>query len=298
MGRDKCVIKREKETDFGFGAQVGMSAVSHLKFVSRDWHGRIAGNSDRALSALRPSYLPDEVLLFVQDNVGLYEGKFKLPNQQNGQVYLTTHRICYVDKSEPRLNSAALELKDVDRYEFYAGFLKSSAKITLIPKPMRKTGFQSHRNSTAGPSPRHGTPTPQADSGYRPPSESQNITAATWVCKICSFSNPVPANFDATTANIHTPLPPCLACGIKPTLQHVLKAAIANAAKRSPAAPPVQPPAAEPASDMSNSATASLGQSSAQKSREPLQCPRSIYPYTVKSRDRLRSHGLSRSNAR
>lgn len=25
-------------------------------------------------TALRPSYLPDEVLLFVQDNVGLYEG--------------------------------------------------------------------------------------------------------------------------------------------------------------------------------------------------------------------------------
>ena len=27
-------------------------------------------------TALRPSYLPDEVLLFVQDNVGLYEGYF------------------------------------------------------------------------------------------------------------------------------------------------------------------------------------------------------------------------------
>lgn len=31
------------------------------------------------------------------------------------------------------------------------------------------------------------------------------------------------------TANAHTPLPPCLACGIKPSLAHVLKAAIANA---------------------------------------------------------------------
>lgn len=28
-------------------------------------------------TALRPSYLPDEVLLFVQDNVGLYEGSAK-----------------------------------------------------------------------------------------------------------------------------------------------------------------------------------------------------------------------------
>lgn len=29
-------------------------------------------------TALRPAYLPDEVLLFVQDNVGLYEG-YDLP---------------------------------------------------------------------------------------------------------------------------------------------------------------------------------------------------------------------------
>jgi len=97
-------------------------------------------------TALRPSYLPDEVLLFVQDNVGLYEGsvslpahvhsstdhkqteeadkcfypsKYKLPDQQNGQVYLTSHRICYVDKADPRKQSVALDLKDVERYEFY-----------------------------------------------------------------------------------------------------------------------------------------------------------------------------------
>jgi len=45
--------------------------------------------------------------------------KYKLPNQQNGQIYLTSHRICYVDKAEPRKHSAALDLKDVDRFEFY-----------------------------------------------------------------------------------------------------------------------------------------------------------------------------------
>ncbi|KAM0275713.1 hypothetical protein ACHAQH_007473 [Verticillium albo-atrum] len=98
-------------------------------------------------TALRPSYLPDEVLLFVQDNVGLYEGKYKLPNHQNGQVYLTSHRICYVDKEDPRTHSAALDLKDVDRYEFYAGFLKSSAKITLIPKPLKRSSLISRASA-------------------------------------------------------------------------------------------------------------------------------------------------------
>lgn len=49
----------------------------------------------------------------------LRTSKYKLPNQQKGQVYLTSHRICYVDKAEPRKQSVALDLKDVERYEFY-----------------------------------------------------------------------------------------------------------------------------------------------------------------------------------
>jgi ESCRT-II complex subunit VPS36 len=88
-------------------------------------------------TALRPSYLPDEVLLFVQDNVGLYEGsvawqmvqrqeaykqlcrKYKIPDHQNGHVYLTSHRICYVDNEDPRKHSVAIDLKEIDRFEFY-----------------------------------------------------------------------------------------------------------------------------------------------------------------------------------
>lgn len=183
-------------------------------------------------TALRPSYLPDEDLLFVQDNVGLYEGKYKLLNQQNGQVYLTSHRICYVDKADPRKYSAALDLKEVDRYEFYAGFLKSSAKITLVPKLNKRSSIQTR--TTASGSPANGS----TDRSYRASPLSggeRNPTpaaAATWVCTICSFSNPVPSNFDPESLNAQTPLPPCLACGIQPTLTHVLKAVIASASNR------------------------------------------------------------------
>ncbi|GJN76607.1 hypothetical protein PLIIFM63780_000093 [Purpureocillium lilacinum] len=192
-------------------------------------------------TALRPSYLPDEVLLFVQDNVGLYEGKYKLPNQQNGQVYLTSHRICYVDKLEPRANSVALELKEVDRYEFYAGFLKSSPKVTIVPKPSKRSSLHGRALSNAASPSRTDSASPaRRDSAYRPPTEPPPITTATWVCTICSFSNPIPVNFDPQAANAHTPLPPCLACGIKPTLSHVLKAAITNASNRPTPAPPAQ----------------------------------------------------------
>ncbi|KAF5583706.1 VPS36-like protein [Fusarium pseudocircinatum] len=76
----------------------------------------------------------------------------------------------------------------------------------------------------------------------RAPPEPPAVTSATWVCTICSFSNPVPSNFDPTSANAHTPLPPCLACGIKPTLSHVLKAAISGASNRSVASPALNAP--------------------------------------------------------
>lgn len=198
-------------------------------------------------TALRPAYLPDEVLLFVQDNVGLYEGKFKIPDHQSGQVYLTSHRICYVDNEDPRKHSVAIDLKDVDRYEFYAGFLKSSPKITLVPKPAKRSSVQNRtvsnlnapsRSATASPLSRSETPF------HLPVADSAPTSTATWICPICTFSNPVPSNFDPTTASVHTPLAPCLACGIKPPLAHVLKAAISNATNRStqPTSVPLKTP--------------------------------------------------------
>ncbi|KAK3938239.1 vacuolar protein-sorting-associated protein 36 [Diplogelasinospora grovesii] len=222
-------------------------------------------------TALRPSYLPDEDLLFVQDNVGLYEGKYKLPNQQNGQVYLTSHRICYVDKAEPRKHSVALDLKDVERYEFYAGFLKSSPKITLIPKPAKRSSLQPR--SPGIPS-RSGTSSPQrTDSPFRaPPIEQPPASTATWVCTICSFPNPVPSNFDPTTANAYTPLPPCLACGIKPTLTHVLKATISNATSRQSGGPTLYTPLPVRPRPLSELAAAQVN-SSAPAFSSPLPAP-------------------------
>lgn len=92
-------------------------------------------------TALRPTLFPDETLLFVQDHIGIYEGwvptlhdatdvrrassaniarrKYKVPELQNGHVYLTTHRACYVDDAEPRKHSVAIQLKSVEKYDLY-----------------------------------------------------------------------------------------------------------------------------------------------------------------------------------
>ncbi|KAI9719944.1 MAG: hypothetical protein M1828_005982 [Chrysothrix sp. TS-e1954] len=166
-------------------------------------------------SALRPSLLPNEALLFVQDAVGLYQGKAKLAEYQNGQTYLTTHRVCYVDNVTPREQCVAIDLKDVERGEIYAGFLKSSPKVTLVPKLPRLAialgNGSSHASQVAAP--------PQ-----------QNH--ATWICTICSYVNPMPGYLDPVTASETTPLEPCLSCGIKPSLAHLLKASIASVSRK------------------------------------------------------------------
>lgn len=169
--------------------------------------------------ALRPSLLQDESLLFVQDNVGLYEGKFKIPEYQNGQVYLTSHRICYIGHDEPRKHAVAVYLKDVDKHEFYAGFLKSSPKVTLIPN------VTNNSPALRGQSPHILSATQSRhESPQRSPAPATN---ATWVCRICSFSNPMPPNFDPL---IHSSrvgnLQPCKSCGIEPEMKDLVKAAL------------------------------------------------------------------------
>ncbi|KAE8348962.1 EAP30/Vps36 family-domain-containing protein [Aspergillus coremiiformis] len=184
-------------------------------------------------TALRPSLLPDETLLFVQDAVGLYEGsKYKIPNYQDGHAYLTSHRVSYVAVEEPRKHSVAIDLKDIDRAEYQAGFLKSSPKITLHPKPPKN----SSGSKSVGLS-RTQSPLVQTSISHLKPSAPTPVNA-TWICPICSFSNPIPSNFDPSTATA-THIPPCLACGIKPPFTTVLKAAITAAAALSHEGTPI-----------------------------------------------------------
>lgn len=188
------------------------------------------------------------------DNIIWNFRKYKIPNYQDGHAYLTSHRVCYVAVDEPRKHSVAIDLKDIDRVEYQvcidiffvlvrlmtdlkqAGFLKSSPKLTIYPKPpknnlkSRSTGGSPARSQAPGLSAtRSQSPLPQTSV---PQFKQSQLVNATWICPICSFSNPVPSNFDPSTATASTNLPPCLACGIKPPFTTVLKAAISAAASR------------------------------------------------------------------
>jgi ESCRT-II complex subunit VPS36 len=54
-------------------------------------------------------------------------------------------------------------------------------------------------------------------------------SVVTWVCKICSFVNPIPANFDPLLpASRQIQPPPCKACGMAPAMVDLVKAALAS----------------------------------------------------------------------
>ncbi|GAB7326495.1 hypothetical protein MBLNU13_g10489t1 [Cladosporium sp. NU13] len=231
-------------------------------------------------TALRPSLYDDETLLFVQDSVGLYEGKYKIPNYQNGQAYLTSHRVCYVDNDEPRKYSVAVDLKQIDRTESYAGFLKSSPKITLFPKASKRAS-----QAISSPVPRYATP---ADALVKPPGSPLRSYVsspapprdidATWICPICGFSNKVPPNFDPATANQHTNLPPCQACGIQPPLVHMVKAAIAAMSNRPSGQYGDATPQSRNSFDQeSSSSQGAMLSPSPQKTGNSITCPRCTF---------------------
>ncbi|KAK9450240.1 EAP30/Vps36 family-domain-containing protein [Limtongia smithiae] len=146
-------------------------------------------------SARRPVLLPHEVDIYVQDGVGLYEGQYKIDGYQHGRIYLTTHRVCYVDNARAATHSVAIELAHVTRVQFSPGFLRSSPKIALYFSPVRH-GIVSH-SAPATPQPATNT--------------IERNTTLTWICPICSFSNAIKLN-DAE----HAPPSPCLTCGIRP----------------------------------------------------------------------------------
>ncbi|KAH8548261.1 EAP30/Vps36 family-domain-containing protein [Umbelopsis sp. PMI_123] len=145
-------------------------------------------------SSHRPVFLPNERLLASQGPVGLYNGKEKSIEHQEGVGYLTSHRLIYVDSKDPRKNSVQLELALIKSIDTYAGFLSRSPKITI------------YLDSTRYPPsslPMH------SDSSSTLPTKVLGM----WTCPICSYQNTEdiekcqlcgvikPANIQVTTSS-------------------------------------------------------------------------------------------------
>ncbi|PWN49334.1 hypothetical protein IE53DRAFT_150577 [Violaceomyces palustris] len=172
-------------------------------------------------SSLGAILYSDEEVVSLQSGVGLYDGKEKTLYQSNGTVYLTSHRLIYVDDELPHKHSCHLDLRLVKQTEHYAGFLKSSPKITLTLAP----------SSSSSPSIPNQNPqlerlitTSQSKASSPSPSPRESLSRSrdwrinatvidygqpgsglvtNWICSICGFSN------SSSPTN-----EPCQLCGV------------------------------------------------------------------------------------
>ncbi len=159
----------------------------------------------------------DEEVLSLVPGVGLYDGRDKALHQASGTIYVTNLRLIYVDDAQPHRYSCHLDWRLVKATEYYAGFLKSSPKVTLVlaPAPDAQVKDSQGAPSTdsvteaAKPVENNGNPSARKPGDWR-----RNVQGAfdsgndaaqlqtSWVCRICAFSN------DASSAD------KCQLCGV------------------------------------------------------------------------------------
>ncbi|KAJ2236182.1 Vacuolar protein-sorting-associated protein 36 [Coemansia sp. RSA 1722] len=119
----------------------------------------------------RPLLKSTEKIICIQNKVGLYEGNQRDEEHDCGTLYLTTHRLFYVDQQRPRERSLVLELSSIDRCTLHGGFLYTSSKIHVYLKP--KSVIESggggisgsrgaHARSSSGTILPHGIAAPEA----------------------------------------------------------------------------------------------------------------------------------------
>ena len=116
----------------------------------------------------------------------------KVPEYQTTTVHLTTHRLILVpegDASSKCPPSLQLQLRHVRQTEFYNGFMRSSAKITLSLGPQAGQAPPVATNSSNGSGSRGG--------------------GGSWTCAVCAYVNSLPE-----TQTEPRPQSRCGLCGV------------------------------------------------------------------------------------
>jgi ESCRT-II complex subunit VPS36 len=121
----------------------------------------------------------------------------KAANHQSGSIYVTSHRLIYIDGVHPRKRSLEFQLQSITQTEYYVGFLTSSSKITITFKSSGPATYESGEINSASRSPA-GTSTPLRE----------RETVFKWDCEICGNKN--------VTVGL-TPSLVCQLCGVPRT---------------------------------------------------------------------------------
>ncbi|EKM52830.1 uncharacterized protein PHACADRAFT_100277 [Phanerochaete carnosa HHB-10118-sp] len=111
----------------------------------------------------------DEDLLASQGDVGIYDGPQKSPQHQSGSVHISNIRLFYVDYSHPHSRSFALNLSHICRTDYWAGLLRSSAKVTVYLNPMPSRTMPMNTSKSR---------------------QDTSSGSDVWECEVCSYRNP------------------------------------------------------------------------------------------------------------
>lgn len=192
---------------FAFEANVcGPRSISCLLFPPESGMHRFTPlPSSISLQTLTAHLSHDEQVVLHQDGVGLYDGsvldhldwtltgqaltlghldsKDKSPLHYDGRLYLTSHRLLFVSSSKPATASVSLELSLVRQTEYWTGFLKSSAKITLLLSEPSNVHPTLPVQTTADLNPSI------LNSASSISAEDNTSTSKTWVCRVCGMKN-------------------------------------------------------------------------------------------------------------
>ncbi|KAG0301682.1 Aflatoxin B1 aldehyde reductase member 2 [Dissophora globulifera] len=139
-------------------------------------------------STFRPVLEPREAIQTTQDQVGLYDGRQKAEDYPNGTVYLTSHRILYIDAKDPVRKSIGLPLRLINGIQHYGGFMSSSPKITLDLYP-RSNAFDPPPSSSSYSSDQPSSRDAVGSGPYTSLSMLSLKSEPSWVCPICYNSN-------------------------------------------------------------------------------------------------------------
>ncbi|KAI9209401.1 EAP30/Vps36 family-domain-containing protein [Polychytrium aggregatum] len=134
----------------------------------------------------RPSFETGETLLLTQGGVGLYDGKLRLTDFDDGLAYVTTHRILWVREGVQEPKGLALALSSVLSAELDPGFLTRSPKIVVqLTQMTRNTSgaLDLHENP-----PKSTVISPKLTTS---PSvaPSAGLSGRGWICDICDHTN-------------------------------------------------------------------------------------------------------------
>lgn len=136
----------------------------------------------------QPLLRESEKDILIDHNVGLYQGKERIRNRQNGRIFLTSQRIIYVDSKEPTKYSLGIELDDIDHLDYSSSFLRRSARLIIfMDVHSASSGLHNINNKL-----------------------TEEVHTTTWVCPICMVTNETEGEFKANTQ----PPPVCVNCGV------------------------------------------------------------------------------------